>query len=98
MRYVLFVFRAERFQQIGVRKQALLQLDSEWPGISLRIVNGQPHLHMAEVQAMKSLGQVQRLAMRVATRVQPSPVIEADRSTTSVSPSHLPTEYPSQDG
>jgi hypothetical protein len=52
MVYVLLIFGAEGLQQIGVWKQALLQLDSEWPGISSGIVNRQLQFHVAETVHM----------------------------------------------
>ena len=47
--------------------------------VSLWIVNCQLHFQVAEVHALKSLGQVQRVAVRVAASIQPPAVIKADR-------------------
>jgi hypothetical protein len=42
------------------------------------VVNCQ-HFHMAKVQVLKSLRQVQRFAVRVTTRIPPALIVEPDR-------------------
>ena len=46
---VLFVFGADRFQQIRIRNQLLFQLDRKRPGIRFGVVDGDLQLHVPEI-------------------------------------------------
>jgi hypothetical protein len=48
MRNVFFVFDANIIQQLGVRRQRLVQFDGPWPGIRLGIVHCDLDLYFPE--------------------------------------------------
>ena len=79
MRGVFFVLGAIGFDQVRIGHQMLFQRDGKRMRVGGRIIDCEPHLHMAKIDAVKSFGEMQRLAMRMAASIQPAAVIKSSR-------------------
>jgi len=63
---------------------------------TVRIVDRHFELHVAEVATAEAFRQAKRCGLWMSGAVEPALVVEPPDVTTNVSPSHRPTEYPSQ--
>ena len=73
---ILFIFGAEGFERVAVRHQ-VFHPQGKRPRVGLRIVNAQIEQHGPEIDAVKALGKMQGLAVRVPSRVEPAAAVEA---------------------
>src|ERR1700680_1894726 len=66
---IFFVFSAEVLADIAVGHQKIRELDREGPGVHPGILDGELHVHMAEVRPPEALDDVKVLAVRVTERI-----------------------------
>jgi hypothetical protein len=78
MDLILFVRVAEVFQQLGVRRQDVVDADRERFGVGLGIVNGHLDFHVSEIPSRESLHEMQRFATRMPHYVERGSVIKAN--------------------
>src|SRR5579863_6199959 len=79
VRDVLFIFIADKFENLGPKLQMhSLRRGGPGLGVGFGVVDGRPHFHVSKVGAPPALRYMQSLGSRVALlRVQPSLVVEA---------------------
>src|SRR5580698_9629238 len=72
---VAVVLFADVFDQLVVRLQNRALGDGPWLGVSLRVVDGDLEVHMAEVFAVETLSDFQRVRHGVTVGVEPSSAV-----------------------
>src|SRR5579871_892678 len=77
MLQVLVVLRAEIFKEFSVRHEAHFVRSGPGFRVSLRIGDGGLKSDMPEVASREALGDMQRVAVRMAARVNPGFIVEA---------------------
>ena len=77
MSAILFVFVANSLHNVAVGKQDFRHLYCERLGIQLGIIDGDLHVHMTEIAAMKTLLQAQSFAAGMSAAIQPGPSASA---------------------
>jgi hypothetical protein len=90
MGQVSFVFRAEGFEQFGVRHEAEADANGDRLDVGLRIVDRDAGLQMAEITATKAFRQTQEFVVRVSDRVQGTLSLKPTVSARNESPVHFP--------
>jgi hypothetical protein len=75
---ILFIFGAEGLDQVGVGEQELGEFDGDRLSEGFGIVEDELEIQMAEVAAVKTLGDPQGVTVLMAPCVQPAAVVQSD--------------------
>src|SRR5947209_17977491 len=76
---VLFVFVADRLQQLATAIQLRVNRNRPWSGIRLGIVERELNIHVPKVAAAEAFGHMQGFRMRVAAEIKPRFIVKARR-------------------
>src|SRR5690242_12702523 len=76
--YVLVIFIADIFEQIGIRLKHGVPVHSKRPGVGSRVGDGSFDIQMTEIGAAEALDDVQLLGVRMARKIEPEFVVEPD--------------------
>src|SRR5436309_6940651 len=76
-RDVLFVFQANVIQQLRIKHDEVVELDSPWRRVRFRIVDGDFDFHLAVIYTPEPFGDFGGICHRAAVPVQPHSVLKA---------------------
>src|SRR5438874_11121795 len=77
MSTVLLIFLAEAFEDVAVGEKVVRDLDGEWSGVHLRVIEGGFDIQVSEVPSAKTFDYPKPFAMRVPRHIEPSFIVEA---------------------
>jgi len=89
---VLFVFRANKIDQVGIGLEHLVYLDGPRLSVRLGIIYRDLDFQTPEVHPPEARRDFAGVRQRVGASVEPNPIPKAGGLNTKVSPSHFPIE------